>query len=65
MQDERKSIPNPENDEEKAHAGPQNLKERIYERMRMPLWTLDLIICLLVTLFIAVVLVGILRGNAR
>ena len=31
----------------------------------MPLWVLDLIICLLVTLFIAVVLIGVLQGNAR
>lgn len=31
----------------------------------MPLWALDLIICLLVTLFIAVVLIGVLQGNAR
>ena len=53
------------NDEGKTPPGPQNWKERIYERLRMPLWVLDLIICLLVALFIAVVLIGILRGSAH
>ena len=45
--------------------GPQNWKERIYERLRMPLWVLDLIIALLVALFVAVVLLGIHQGNAH
>ncbi len=65
MPDIREPMTISKDDEEKTPPGPQNWKERIYERMRMPLWILDLIICLLVTLFIAVVLIGILRGNAH
>ena len=45
--------------------GPQNWKERIYERLRMPLWILDLIIALLVALFVVVVLLGIAHGNSN
>lgn len=65
MQDEREPMTISRDDEGKRPPEPQNWKERIYERMRMPLWVLDLIICLLVTLFIVVVLIGILHGNAR
>lgn len=65
MPETREPMTISKNDGESTPPGPQNWKERIYERLRMPLWVLDLIICLLVTLFIAVVLIGILRGNAR
>ena len=65
MPEEREPMTIAKDDDGKTLSGPQNWKERIYERLRMPLWVLDLIICLLVTLFIAVVLIGVLQGNAR
>ena len=36
-------------------------KERLYEKLRMPLWVLDIIITVLVIAFIVVVLIG--RGK--
>ena len=39
-----------------------NAKERLYEKLRMPLWVLDIIITVLVIAFIVVVLIG--RGKA-
>ena len=65
MPEEREPMTIAKDDDGKTPSGPQNWKERIYERLRMPLWVLDRIICLLVTLFIAVVLIGVLQGNAR
>lgn len=65
MPETREPMTISKNDGESTPLGPQNWKERIYERLRMPLWVLDLIICLLVILFIAVVLIGVLQGNAR
>ena len=65
MSEDREPMTTSGEEENQNPTGPQNWKERFYERLRMPLWALDLIICLLVTLFIAVVLIGILRGNAR
>ena len=59
MPETREPMTISKNDGESTPLGPQNWKER------MPLWVLDLIICLLVTLFIAVVLIGVLQGNAR
>ena len=47
-----------------APRGPQNLKERLYEKLRMPLWVLDLIIAALVIAFIVVVAVGRQKGAA-
>ena len=65
MPETREPMTIAKDDDGKTPSSPQNWKERIYERLRMPLWVLDLIICLLVTLFIAVVLIGVLQGNAR
>ena len=44
-----------------APKGPQNAKERLYEKLRMPRWVLDIIITVLVIAFIVVVLTG--RGK--
>ena len=49
MPEEREPMTIAKDDDGKTPSGPQNWKERIYERLRMPLWVLDLIICLLVT----------------
>ena len=51
-------------DQSDAPRGPQNLKERLYEKLRMPLWVLDLIIAALVIAFIVVVVVGRQKGAA-
>ena len=46
-----------------AAAGPRNAKERLYERMRIPLRLLDLIIFFLVLLLAAAFLIGYLTGT--
>ena len=51
-------------DQSDVPRGPQNLKERLYEKLRMPLWVLDLIIAALVIAFIVVVVVGRQKGAA-
>ena len=51
-------------DQSDVPRGPQNLKERLYEKLRMPLWVLDLIIAALVIAFIVVVVVGRQKGSA-
>lgn len=48
-------------DESQAPREPANAKERLYEKLRMPLWVLDLIIAVLVIAFLVVVLIG--RGK--
>ena len=37
---------------------PKGLKERLYDKVRLPLWVIDLIIALLVAALIAVVIIG-------
>ena len=49
-------------DESQPPHGPANAKERLYEKLRMPLWVLDIIITVLVIAFSVVVLIG--RGKA-
>ena len=38
--------------------GPQNFKERVYEKLRMPLWLLDTIIGLTVFVIVLLILLG-------
>ena len=49
-------------DESQTPHEPANAKERLYEKLRMPLWVLDIIITVLVIALIVVVLIG--RGKA-
>lgn len=44
--------------------GPVNAKERFYEKLRMPIRTLDIIIAVLVAALVVVLIFGILNGNA-
>lgn len=37
---------------------PKGLKERLYDKVRLPLWAMDLIIALLITTLIAVIFIG-------
>lgn len=49
---------------ERPPRAPQNTKERIYEKLRMPLWLLDTILVLLGVAVVAALVVGALQGNA-
>ena len=46
-----------------APKGPQNAKERLYEKLRMPLPVLDAIIGVLVVALIVAVVLGIIKGK--
>ena len=50
--------------DEEPRRGPQNAKERFYEKLRMPLWLLDTILGLLTVALIVALVLGVLRGNA-
>ena len=52
-----------EQEQESTPDLPLNAKEQFYERLRMPVKTLDRIILLLVILLIVVLIIGILEGN--
>lgn len=43
--------------------GPQNLKERIYEKLRIPLWLLDTLLILLFVALLVALILGIANGN--
>lgn len=44
--------------------GPRNTKERIYEKLRMPIWLLDTILVLLVVAVVVTLVVGAIKGSA-
>ena len=44
--------------------GPSNAKERFYEKLRMPVRTLDIIIGVLVAVLVVVLVVGMMAGRA-
>lgn len=44
--------------------GPANAKERFYEKLRMPIRTLDIIITVLVVLVVVVLVLGVMAGKA-
>lgn len=44
--------------------GPRNAKERIYEKLRMPIWLLDTILVLLAVAAVVTLVVGAIKGNA-
>ncbi|MEA5015315.1 MAG: hypothetical protein VB099_12215 [Candidatus Limiplasma sp.] len=46
-----------------APSGPANIKERIYEKLRMPLWVLDAILILLGLGVVVAVVLGMIRGR--
>lgn len=46
-----------------APPGPQNAKERVYEKLRMPLWLLDTILALLVAALVVALILGMINGN--
>ena len=50
--------------EEGLPKGPQNAKERIYEKLRMPLWMLDTLLILLGVAVVVFLVLGILEGRA-
>lgn len=50
--------------EASAPSGPANAKERIYEKLRMPLWVLDTILVLLGIAVVVFIVLGMIRGRA-
>lgn len=50
--------------DEKPAQGPQNAKERVYEKLRMPLWLLDSILVLLGVALVVCLILGAIKGNA-
>ncbi|NLV58771.1 MAG: hypothetical protein GXY67_08365 [Clostridiales bacterium] len=50
--------------ESSVPSGPANIKERIYEKLRMPLWLLDIILVLLGIGIIVTLVLGMIRGRA-
>ena len=44
--------------------GPENAKERFYEKLRMPVRTLDIIIGGLIAVLIVVLVLGYLKGHS-
>ena len=51
-------------DEGERPKGPQNAKERLYEKLRMPLWLLDTLLVILCVAVVVLVIVGIIEGRA-
>ena len=60
--DPDQAIPREENDSPK---GPQNIKERLYERLRMPLWLLDIFLVLLCAGLLVALVLGFLEGHKQ
>ena len=50
-------------EEEPRPAGPVNAKERLYEKLRMPLWLLDTIIAALIVALVVFLVLGYLKGH--
>lgn len=50
--------------EDVAPKGPQNMKERVYEKLRMPLWLLDTILVVLGVALVVALVLGAIKGNA-
>lgn len=48
----------------KGPKGPQNAKERVYEKLRMPVPVLDGIIAVLVIALVAALIIGFVKGNS-
>lgn len=44
--------------------GPKNAKERFYEKLRIPLKTLDIIIGVLMVALVAALIIGAVKGNS-
>ena len=44
--------------------GPRNAKERVYEKLRMPLWVLDTILIVLGVALVVCLVLGAIKGNA-
>ena len=44
--------------------GPQNVKERFYEKLRMPLWILDTLLALLGVAIVVALVLGFIKGRA-
>ena len=51
-------------DDNDAPKGPQNAKERFYEKLRMPIPVLDAIIAVLVIALIVALVLGHIKGKA-
>ena len=50
-------------DESAAPQGPQNAKERFYEKLRMPIPVLDGIIAVLIVALVAALVIGFIKGH--
>ena len=50
--------------EDATPAGPQNAKERIYEKLRMPIPVLDGIIAVLVIALVVFLVIGFIKGHS-
>lgn len=50
--------------DENGASGPQNAKERFYEKLRMPLWLLDTILIVLGVAVVVCLILGAIKGNA-
>ena len=48
----------------KGPVGPQNAKERFYEKLRMPIRLLDGIIAVLVIALIIILVIGFIKGHS-
>ncbi|MBQ7825572.1 MAG: hypothetical protein IJ337_04380 [Clostridia bacterium] len=61
MADERETVVS--RGETEAPQGPQNAKERFYEKLRMPIPVLDGIIAALVVALIVALIIGYIKGH--
>lgn len=50
--------------DDQAPAGPQNAKERFYEKLRMPIRLLDGIIAVLVIALMIILVIGFIKGHS-
>lgn len=61
MADERETVVS--RDDNDAPKGPQNAKERFYEKLRMPIPVLDGIITVLIVALAAALIIGYIKGH--
>ena len=62
MADERETVVS--RSEGEAPQGPQNAKERFYEKLRMPIPVLDGIITALVIALVVALVIGFIKGHS-
>lgn len=50
--------------DETGPVGPQNAKERVYDKIHVPVWVLDIILVVLGLALVAALVIGAIKGNA-